>query len=366
MNVLSGVVGAVLVLTIVSDLLVTVALPRAARRGRLSRYVWRGGWTAVRAVADRVRSASLRESMLGAYGPLSVFLVLAVWIVLLIFGYGLIVYALRDQISPRPADLPSALYLGGTALLTLSYANDAGTGLAAKVVGLLAASTGLVMIALVITFLFSLYAAFREREIEVITLEARAGAPPSGVAFLEFHAQYHLEHEIAPAFDRWQRWAAAVLDSHLAYPILAYFRSSHDHDSWISSLGAIMDAATLVLTTIEGGPVGAAKMALWVGGHCIDDLADYFGFRRSGDAGIDLADFRNARERLERAGYRLQPEAEAWEKFQRLRSEHAGSLNALAAYWATPPSEWIGETSTHFQHPGERPARARSRSSAPR
>jgi hypothetical protein len=218
---------------------------------------------------------------------------------------------------------------------------------------LFAAATGLTVFALVITFLFSLFESFRQRELEVVSLEASAGAPPSGVAFLEFHARAGLLDQIGPAFDRWQRWAAEILDSHLAYPLLAYFRSSHDNDSWISSLGAIMDAATLVLTTVEGGPEGSAKMARWVGGHCIDDLATYFGLERPPHVGVEPEEFRRARERLAAAGWRLRPEEQSWERFSELRSAHASAVDALAEYWASPPADWIGER-LRFRHAPQR------------
>ncbi len=355
MDWLIGLAGAALLGITLLDVFVTVALPRAAKHWRVSRYVWRALWAFVHASVQRIRSPATRETVLGVYGPFSIFVVLTIWIALLILAFGAIVYATRSQISPRPGGFDDALYLGGTALLTIGYANGAGTSLLGKAIGLVAGATGLTLFALVITFLFSLFASFRERELEVVSLEASAGAPPSGVAFLEFYARAGMRHEIGPAFERWQRWAAAILDSHLAYPILAYFRSSHDHDSWVSSLGAIMDAAALVLTTVQDGPIGAAKMAWWVGGHCIDDLADYFSLQRPHMVGVELSDFRVARDRLEGAGWRLRPEAESWEQFAKMRSEHAAALNALAEYWASPPAVWIREQSLRFQHAPARP-----------
>lgn len=346
-------VGVLLIYVAVSDVMLTVALPRSAREGRVSRYVWRLGWWAVTGVARRQPWAPLREALLGGYGPLSVFVVFGIWLLLLSAGFGFVITSLRG--SGEPPDLGSVLYTGAAALLSPGY--DTGPTLAAKVVGLLAIATALTVFALVITFLFSLFESFRERELEVVSLEATAGAPPSGVAFLVFHAKHGLQDEIGPAFDRWLRWAAAILDSHLAYPILAYFRSSHDNDSWVSSLAAIMDAAILIVTTIEDGPKGDAIKALWVGGHCIDDLSEYFQLKRPGGPGIDLADFREARGRLQRAGYRLLSEDESWEQFKKLRSEHAASLNALADYWASPPAEWVGEKVRRFQHPGGRTRR---------
>ena len=354
MDLAAGLLGVLLLLISLVDIFATVALPRSARRFRISRYVWRVSWLACRPLAGRRAISSRRQALLGVFGPLSVFVVLAIWLFLLLIAFGLIVFSLRAQIEPRPTGLASAIYLAGQALLTLGYVQGPGTSALARGVGLIAAATGLTVFALVITFLFSLFAAFREREVEVVTLEASAGAPPSGVAFLEFYASVKMADEIGLALQRWQRWAATVLDTHLAYPILAYFRSAHDNDSWISSLGAVMDAATLVLTTIEGGPVGAAKMARWVGGHCIDDLAVYFGLDRPPYVGIELEEFQEARARLAAAGYRLKPERESWEDFKRLRSEHAASLDALADYWATPPADWIGTEQRTFRHPPPR------------
>jgi hypothetical protein len=141
-----------------------------------------------------------------------------------------------------------------------------------------------------------------------------------------------------------------VLDSHLAYPILAYFRSSHDNDSWISSLGAVMDAATLVLTTIQGGPKGWAKLSRAVGGHCLEDLVLYFGLPVQPEVGLERAEFDEARRRLERAGFVLEDADQSWANFSRMRQGYAGRVNALARYWATPPAQWIGDRSP-LKHP---------------
>src|SRR5207249_9999915 len=129
-----------------------------------------------------------------------------------------------------------------------------------------------------------------------VTLEASASAPPSGVTLLETHALAHLLGDLPRIFERWQLWAAEVLDSHLAYPVLGYFRSSHDNDSWISSLGAVMDATTLVLTTVEDGPKGWAKLSRAVGNHCFEDLMYAFHLEHDvdDDVGVERAEFEEA------------------------------------------------------------------------
>ena len=351
---LEGVAGAVMVLAVLQDVFQTVVTPRpVAGRWRLGRYVPLGLWRPWRWLALRQGSVRTREGMLGSFGPLAVLASLFTWVALLVLGYGLLLDALRDEIRPPPPDLASSIYFAGTSLFTLGFGDFAGTAAPSRFLTLGAAATGLGVFAVVITFLFSLLGAFQRREVAVVTLEAAAGAPPSGVTLLETFGLTHMLGDLPPMFERWQRWAAEVLDSHLAYPVLGYFRSSHDNDSWVSSLGAVMDATTLVLTTIDRGATpgappglhGWAKMARAVGGHCIEDLVLFFDLDGDHYVGVELAEYREARARLERAGYALTPEAEGWEAFQRLRSEYAGRVNALAMHWASPPAQWIGDRS---------------------
>jgi hypothetical protein len=351
MLILEGAAGAVIVVATLLDVFQSVVTPRpAAGRLRISRYVRRLLWAASRGLARRTRHPRRREALLGSFGPAIVLVELAIWLLLLILGYGLIVNALAAQIRPHPAGLVTSMYVAGTSLFTIGFGDYVGTTALARLVSLIAAATGLGVLALVITFLFSLYGAFQRREVTVVTLEASAGAPPSGVTLLETYAAAGIVQELPALFRQWQEAAAEILDSHLAYPVLAYFRSSHDNDSWISSLGAVMDATTLVLTTIDwtespmtSGVKGWAKLSRAVLGHCIEDMAIYFGLPDGRDAGVDLADYREARERLELAGYRLRPEADGWEAFREMRAAYAGRVNALAIYYASPPALWIGE-----------------------
>ena len=137
--------------------------------------------------------------------------------------------------------------------------------MAARIIVTGAAITGLGVVALVVTFLFSLYGSYQRREIEVVALEAAAGTPPSAVALLETYAQLDLVGRLPQLFLDWERWAVEVLDSHVAFPLLGYFRSSHDNLSWISALGTVLDTASLVLTTICDVPRGDAKLFKRVG-----------------------------------------------------------------------------------------------------
>jgi Ion channel len=341
--------GAIIVAAILIDIFLTVVVPRRApslgRQVRLSSNLLPSAWRLWKFIGLRLPNSERREGFLGLFASLAVVVLLDAWAVLLILGYGLILFALRDEIRPPPDSFGAAMYFAGVSLLTLGFGDLVATDWPARVVSLVAAGNGLGLFAMVITLLFTLYGSFQRRESAVVVLEAGAGAPPSGVMLLETYAQAGILQDLPRVFADWQAWSAEVLDSHLAYPVLAYFRSSHDNDSWVSSLGAVMDAATLVLTTIDGGPKGWAKLFRAVGGHCLEDLVFNFQLDDERELGVERAEFDAARLALQRAGYQLLDEDQSWADFSRLRMEYAGRVNALARYWATPPAQWIGDRS---------------------
>ena len=303
--------------------------------------------------------------MLGTFAPLILIALLLVWIAGLIIGFGLMLYALRTQTRPPLENLPMALYFAGTSLLTIGYGDIVAHSALARLVSVTAAVAGLGLIALTISFIFSLFASFQRREVLVVTLDARAGAPPSGVSMLEAVSKLGLKDDLARIFVEWEKWAAEVLDSHMAYPLLAYFRSSHDNESWISALGAVLDAATLVLTTVTDIPRGPAQLMYAMGRHAVEDLARYFRIPQDHEPGVERYEFDEARGRLASAGYTLLAPDDSWTAFARLRSEYAGPLNDMAKWWAAPPTQWIGDRSyrrltqdRHQEIPAERPAKS--------
>ena len=145
-----------------------------------------------------------------------------------------------------------------------------------------------------------------------------------------------------------------MLESHLSYPILALFRSTHDNHSWVSALGAVLDATTLILTTVEGVPRGSAKAMHRGGVHLVEDLAQYFHIDAQHDAYVEQAEFNEAFDQLHAAGFRLGERELAWQAFSRSRAEYAGALNAMAKAWVTPPAQWIGDRSVLSPHRGPR------------
>jgi hypothetical protein len=162
------------------------------------------------------------------------------------------------------------------------------------------------------------------------------------VALLETYAQLHLTGRLPELFSEWEHWAVEVLDSHVAYPLLGFFRSSHDNLSWISALGTVLDAASLVLTTVCDTPRGEAKLFKRVGAHLVEDIYN-LGFRAGEATGLKRSDFDAACDRLEDAGYTLEIRDVAWPAFEAARATYAARLEAMASYWATPATSWLGD-----------------------
>jgi len=362
--------GAFLVFVALYDVFQGVVVPRwTGRRLRLAPYVIDCVWPRWRAFALRRLKGQQREDFLGNFAPFALMLILLLWVFVLILGFGLMLHAVRGGIKPPIEDYGSAFYVAGTALFTIGFGDIVGVSAAARVLLLLAGASGLAVVALVISLTFTLYDSFKQRETLVLTLDARAGTPPSGVMLLETYAQFDLVDDLAPTFAAWEIWSAQILETHLAYPLLPFFRSSHDSESWVSALGAVLDAATLVLTTVETGNEysirsrGPAHMMYSLGSHAVTDLSHWFRFAVASqlpqnvdeaiqEAGVERGEWEAARRRLQKAGYKLREAEGSWLEFVQHRAVYAQSLNTMAKHFASPPSQWIGDRSSvaHLHH----------------
>jgi hypothetical protein len=334
--------GVFLLVLVFWDLFETVVVPRPTPGWfRIGRYLVRGSWSGLRTIRDRAPNRSW-DRLLGLFAPGATVALLAAWLICLIVGYGLVLYALRDELRPVPSDLGTTLYFAATSVLTLGFGDVVAVGMPARLIAATAAISGLGVVALVVTFLFSLYGSYQRREIQVVALQAAAGAPPSAVALLETYAQLDLVERLPQLFIDWQRWAVEVLDSHVAYPLLGFFRSSHDNLSWISALGTVLDAASLVLTTIDGVSRGEAKLFKRVGAHLVEDIYN-LGFRSGEPSRLERSDFDAACDRLEEVGYSLASRDQAWPAFEAARATYAPRLEAMARYLVTPAASWLGD-----------------------
>ena len=221
----------------------TVVLPRAIP-AKLASLVF----ITVRRLFDlrlrRVESYERRDRLMAPYAPLSLFTLALVWMTIVLTGYSAMFWALRE--GSYREDFRSS----GSALFTLGFEQP--DTLPTTVLAFTEAAIGLTLLALLITYLPSLYSAFARREVEVALMEVRAGRPPSGVAILERYARINWIGGLPAIWERWERWFAEVEESHTSFPALVFFRSPQPDQSWVTAAGAVLDAAALFVVHRRG------------------------------------------------------------------------------------------------------------------
>jgi hypothetical protein len=339
-------VGCLLLLTTGYDVFQSVVMPRpAVGRIRFSASLIRHAWNPWRDVAMRLPRAHRREAALAVFAPMTVVVLLILWGFTFIVGYALVLNGLHNGLRPDPGSFGGTLFFSAGTLLSFSVHGIEPAATVTNVVTSLEAATGFGLFALVVSLLFSLFTAFQRRETAVVALDALAGAPPTGVQLLEMCAKFGMLDQLAATFTAWQAWTADVLETHLAYPILFYFRSSHDNEAWSNSFGAVMDAAVLLLSVVEGGPQGQARLMYNIGDHFITDMWRNLGFHVDQVSVVERGEFEEAADRLERAGYTLRDRDAGWHGFDELRSHYGDWLIRVSRSLAVPPAPWIGDRS---------------------
>lgn len=346
------VLGLGIVAVTLYDVFQAVVVPRwTSDRLRFSPYLVGGLWVPWRAIGCRFRSAARRENFLAAFAPLVLPVLLAVWASALILGFGFALHALRAGVKPTLADLGTSWYFAGVCLFTLGFGEMAPVSPLARIVSVAASASGMALVTLIVSLLFNIHGAFQRREVLVLILESRAGAPPSGVTLLESFGWLKMRDDLPALFTAWEKWTADVLESHRAFPILPYFRSSQGRESWMAALEAVLDAATLLQTTVEAGPQGAAHLMRQLGIRAVMDLTMRRGLEIPDDVELSREQFEVARRRLALAGYPLRETEVSWRDFAASRRQYAGSLTALARYFGAPPADWLAGSQPNEKQP---------------
>src|SRR5437660_2211522 len=336
-------VGVVVLVTTLLDMFRTLVMPRAARgRYRLSRLVFWALWKPWRWVALRARTEQGRERFLAAASPLSLFVLLATWAGLSVVSYALVLWSPAFVHGVQGHDgesFTTLLYFSGTSLFTLGFGDVVATG-AARAIVVVEGATGLGLVAVVIAYLPVLYQAFNRREVGILLLDARAGSPPSGPDLLLRAKERGAHADLDRLFREWERWASDVLETHLSYPLLAFFRSPHDNTSWITAVGAVLDAATIYISAIDHDS-DPAELFYATGTHAVEDLWRYFRLPER-IAVIERSEFDAVLDKLSGLGVPLRDRDLAWDRFTELRSAYGGRLDAIAVRIAATPAQWIG------------------------
>jgi Ion channel len=337
-------VGVVVLGWTLIDVFRTLVTPRAARgRFRLSRMLFAPMWRPWRWLGVRRKTVQVRERVLAAAAPFFFFVLLVGWVFLALVSYALILWSPAFVHGMSGRSFGDAMYASGTTLFTLGFGGGVATGWT-RAIAVLEGATGLGLFAVVIAYLPVLYQAFNRREVGVLLLDARAGSPPSGPELLHRMGSAGVASSLPELFAEWERWVADVLETHMSYPLLALFRSPHDDTSWITALGSVLDAATLILTTVDGEPDEHARLLYGTGVHAVEDLFYYFRLVEREEV-IQREEFEDVLNDMKDDGFSIRPADDAYARFTEKRAKYASRLNALAVMLAAPPAQWIGDRS---------------------
>lgn len=334
-NLLTGGAGAAVVVLVAMDIFRSLLVPRATTsRMRLGPIMSGGVFPLWQVISDHMSGRDHGQTVRAGFAPFMLVLLLVMWTALLIFGFGAIFWADRGGFEPTLMTFNDALYASGSAFSTLGVAGSI-TGRFARLAVVGCSLSGLAIVTVGATFLISIQGGFGRREALVLRLEAHVTLPPSGIAILETYAREGIIPRLGAFFEAWEVWAAEVAISHKAFPILLFFRSNDSRCEWLAALGAVLDAAALLDTTLVNVPPEAragAHFVLRTGARLVSDLASQF--TRPGGPPAELVDhdrFHSHRTRLLAAGYAVNEDGDtALTLYVERRASYAHALGAVA------------------------------------
>lgn len=342
------VLGVAIFAIIVWDAFEAIILPRrVTRRFRLARLFYRTSWRTWKFIVRLFPSKKTREMLLGFFGPLSLIVLVGLWAVGLVVSFGMMQYGAGSalNVSGMEPGFLTDLYLSGTTFFTLGLGDVVPRSGLARVLVVAEAGFGFGFLAVIISYLPFIYGSFSKREVDISLLDSRAGTPPTAGELLRRHSYPHGQEALGELLKDWERWSAELMESHLSYPVLAFFRSQHDNQSWISSLTAVLDACALVMVGVEGTCERQAELTFAIARHALVDLSQVFGTAPTPlpHDRLPAEDLRRIRDKLAQDGMKLRDDEEADQRLIELRRMYEPYAHALASYFYQSLPPWIPE-----------------------
>jgi hypothetical protein len=356
-QVIAFIAGLFCVLGVALDAFQTIILPRRPTgRFQITHIFLAATWRPWVVMAEHARDKKMREQIYSIYGPLSLLLLLLLWALLLISGFALFYFsmgspfgdAVLQPTSSAWARFGTDLYVSGTTLFTLGLGDVVPHSRVARGIIIFESGVGLGFVALVIGYLPVLYQAFSRREVSVALLDSRAGSPPSAAELLRRHAFEGGHEALITLLEEWERWAAELLESHISYPILCYYRSQHDTQSWLSALVSILDTCALRISVFEGTPSRQAQLTFVMARHALVDIGQVFRVQerkswqqRAEVDRLPAKDFYHLCEALGENNLQLCGDPAAAKRLNTTRALYEQHALALSDYLRMPLPVWV-------------------------
>ena len=344
MHLLALLFNVLLIATLLWDAFETLVLPRSvSRRLRLTRLYLRATWSVWSHVATMFVAERRRERFLAIFGPLSLLGLAGVWALGLVVAFAGLQWAAGSNLRPLTtgARFIDDLYMSGTTFFTLGLGDLRPVGRVARFLAVAEAGTGFAFLALVIAYFPVLYQSFSRREAQLTLLDAWAGSPPAAAEVLQRLAAHGEMTALDSFLKDWEYWSSELLESHISYPVVAFFRSQHQRQSWVSALATVLDVSALVEVGIDGVPTWQAHVAFAMARHAAVDLTQVlhavpdFAADRLSDGELE-----EVRRQLERAGLRPVRSPEADRRLLELRRSYDPFISGLARTLMMPAPSW--------------------------
>jgi hypothetical protein len=294
------IVGVTLIVATLLDAVETILLPRRINhRFRYSRLYYRTNWRIWRGIAMFLPAGRAREATLSVFGPLSLLGLFVSWVLSLIIGFTFLQWSVStlrasNGIDSVPHSLETYFYYSGTTYFTLGLGDVIPAPGWSRALTVMECGLGFGFLAIIISYLPVLYQAFSKREVTISLMDARAGSPPTGGEFVLRVARDGRVDLVRASLGAWEQWCAELLESHISFPVLGYYRSQHANQSWLAALTAMLDGCSLLLSILPAAESHQAKLAFAMARHAAVDITLVFGIRppavgkrpsRGGDAG---------------------------------------------------------------------------------
>ncbi len=362
-RVVAGIAGALVIVVVIDAAVRTFVLPRGAAVP-LTRLVSRVSRWCFDLLTRRIDDYKRIDRVLALYGPVTLLLFPAVWLVGSFTGFALLYGAFGD-VGTRAAIRDS-----GSALFTLGFATPGdlpSTGLV-----IVEAAAGLALLALLIAYLPTIYGTFSRRELMVSQLSVRAGTPPSAVELIERAYRAEFSDQLDNLFEQWEGWFVELGETHTTFAILNFFRSPHVDRSWITASGAVLDTAGLRLALLDQPWSPRPALCIRAGSVTLREIADYFSIPHDADPAPDdpisigREEFDELVARLRKSDVPMKADLdEAWRNFRGWRVNYDTVLLTLAGFVSAPPAVWSSDRSPPIRHrPPVRTRRNRAKSSS--
>ena len=349
MRTLALIAGIVCLVGVLLDAFQTIILPRRATgRFRITRLFYTLTWRPWVFVASLVRDVRKRETFFSFYGPLSLIFLLVTWAALMVLGFGLIYHSMGSPFhdGTQKADLRTDLYVSGTTIFTLGLGDVTPQTRQSRELIILEAGTGFGFLAVVMGYFPVLYGAFSRREVSISLLDARAGSPPTAAELLRRHSYKGAEADLSVLLVEWERWSAELLESHISYPLLCYFRSQHTNQSWIGALTTMLDTAALLVAGVRGHEARQAQLTFAMARHALVDLSQVFSLdpRRDTPDRLPPESYDQLYQMLCQSGVSVCRDDQSYARLREMRALYEPYAETLSAYLRVPLPPWFTTT----------------------